>query len=391
MLSRVGRSRSRALWTAVAGMLAALLLVSGCGSSAPGGSGNAAQAAPVAKVSIEPGAGAVDVNPAAPIKAGVEGGRLDEVTLTNSDGKQVAGELAQDGRSWKATEALGFGKTYTWSGKATGSDGRTVPVEGEFTTLKPAKTVRATINPTDHAEVGIGMPISIKFAEPVQDKAAAQRALSVRTSVPVEGSWAWLSDTQVDWRPKEFWPAHTKVSVEAKLYGVNYGKGRHGVADLSTEFTIGRAQIVKADVNTHMMVVERDGKQVASYPASYGKSADPNLNTPNGTYVVMEKKPVEIMNNPRYGYTDVEKKWALRISNHGEFIHENEENRAALGKVNNSHGCVNLSEADAKSYFDSALLGDPVVVTGSNAGMPPHYDVFDWLLSWDQWKQKSAL
>ena len=390
MSSRLGRSRVRALGAAVAGMLAVLLLVAGCGSSAPGGSGNTA-AVPAARIAVEPGPGAVDVNPTAPIRARVDNGKLSEVVLTNSDGKEVAGELAADGKSWTATEALGYGKTYTWSGSATGADGSSVPVEGSFTTLSPAKTVRATVNPTDHAEVGVAMPISIKFAGPVKDKAAAQRALEVRTSVPVEGAWAWLSDTQVDWRPKEFWPANTKVSVNAKLYGVHYGDGKYGVADLSSEFTVGRAQVVKGDVNSHMMVVERDGKQVASFPASYGQSADPNLNTPNGTYIVMEKKPVEIMNNPRYGYTDVEKKWAVRISNHGEFIHENEENRAALGKVNNSHGCINLSEADAKAYFDGALIGDPVVVTGSNAEMPPTYDVFDWLLSWDEWTKKSAL
>ncbi len=34
-----------------------------------------------------------------------------------------------------------------------------------------------------------------------------------------------------------------------------------------------RAQIVKADVNSHQMIVLRDGVQVASYPASYGLDA----------------------------------------------------------------------------------------------------------------------
>src|SRR5690606_6245780 len=98
-----------------------------------------------------------------------------------------------------------------------GDDGKQVSVEGSFTTLQPERTVRATINPTDGAEVGVAMPISVKFDEPVEDKAAVQRALTVQTSVPVEGAWAWLNDKQVDWRPKEYWPAHTRVSVSAKL------------------------------------------------------------------------------------------------------------------------------------------------------------------------------
>ncbi|MCA1283298.1 L,D-transpeptidase family protein, partial [Saccharopolyspora sp. 7B] len=353
--------------------MVAVLLLSGCGTQSTdgGGTGGGTQAqAPLAKVHLEPGGGS-DVNPAAPVKVSVEGGKLDDVALTNGDGKEVEGDLADDGLSWTAGEQLGYGKTYTWSGEATGTDGKSVPVQGSFTTISPAKQVRATVNPTDHSEVGVAMPISVKFDDPVTDKAAAERALKVRTSVPVEGAWAWLSDTQVDWRPKEYWPAGTEVEVDADLYGVHYGEGEYGRSDLTTEFTIGRSQVVKADASTHQMVVERDGKQVASYAASYGKDHDPELNTPNGTYIVMQKNPVEIMDNPRYGYTDVEKKWAVRMSNHGEFIHENEENRANLGKVNTSHGCINLSEADAKSYFDTALVGDPIEVTGAVASMEP--------------------
>lgn len=394
MSSRV--NRGKLLWTALCGVLAALLLASGCGSSAgssaaPGAGGGTSKAGPAAKVKLEPGAGKGDVSPAAPATVSVDRGKLSEVTLTNADGDEVGGQLSPDGKSWSTNEELGYGKTYTWDGDATGDDGKTVPVQGEFTTLKPEQTVRATVNPTDHAEVGIAMPVSVKFDEPVQDKAAVQRALNVQTSVPVEGEWAWLSDKQVDWRPKEYWPAHTKVKVNADLYGVPFGEGSYGRSDLSTEFTIGRAQIVKSDVNSHQMTVERDGQQIASYPASYGEEYDPGRNTPNGTYVVMQKNPVEIMDNPRYGYTDVEKKWAVRISNHGEFIHENEENRANLGKVNNSHGCVNLSEADAKKYYDGTLLGDPVEVVGSASTMEPHFDVYDWLLNWEQWTAKSAL
>ncbi|MBB5154612.1 L,D-transpeptidase [Saccharopolyspora phatthalungensis] len=381
-------SKLRSRWAALAGAVAVVLLISGCGSSAMQ---ERKPTDPVAVVSFEPGDNSGEVNPVGAVRATVERGRFDSIALTNADGKQVAGELAQDGKSWHATEALGYGRSYLWSGQATGEDGKTVPVHGQFSTLKPEKTIRATINPSDNAEVGIAMPISLKFDKPVQDKAAIQRALTVQTSVPVEGAWAWLSDRQADWRPKEYWPAHTHVSVQAKLYGQSYGDGAYGLADLSTEFDIGRAQIVKAAVGTHRMVVLRDGKQVASYAASYGEEYDPGRNTPNGTFIIMEKNPVEIMDNPRYGYHDVRKTWASRFSNHGEFIHENQENAAALGKINNSHGCINLSAADAKAYYDSALLGDPVEVTGSASTMPPHFDVYDWLLTWDQWTQKSAV
>ncbi|TDD92889.1 L,D-transpeptidase [Saccharopolyspora karakumensis] len=375
-------------WRVLLGALAAVLLISGCSAQSPDKS---EPAPPVAAVHFEPGAGAGEVSPTAPIKATVEEGRFESVRLTNADGKAVAGQLSADGTTWQASEALGYGKDYTWSGQAVGADGKKAPVQGSFRTVQPKKTVRATVNPTDDAQVGVAMPISVKFDEPVKDKAAAERALSVQTSTPVEGSWAWLSDKQVDYRPEEYWPAHTRVTVKADLYGVPYGNGAYGLADLTSEFDIGRAQVVKAAVGTHQMVVMRDGQQVASYPASYGEEYDPGRNTPNGTYIVMQKNPVEIMDNPRYGYRDVRKTWAARFSNHGEFIHENQENAAALGKVNNSHGCINLSAADAKAYYDSALLGDPVEVTGSASSLEPRYDVYDWILTWDQWKAKSAL
>ncbi|MBA8827180.1 lipoprotein-anchoring transpeptidase ErfK/SrfK [Saccharopolyspora lacisalsi] len=393
-MNRARRPLRGSLWTALSVTLAAMLLVSGCGT---GGGSGAAETQPqnetssVAEVELKPGSDAEGVNPTAPVKVSVQHGRIENVTLKNGAGEKVEGKMGDDGASWKPTVALGYDKTYTWSGKAVGEDGKELPIRGSFTTLDPDRTVRATINPIDNETVGIAMPISIKFDAPVQNKAAAERALKVEASKPVEGSWAWLTDKQVDWRPKEYWPAHTEVDVEADLYGVRLGKGEYGTTDLTTHFTIGRSQIVKANVDSHRMIVMRGGEQVANYPASYGKPEPNALNTPNGTYMVMAKHPVEIMDNPKYGYTDVEKKWAVRISNHGEFIHENENNKANIGKRNTSHGCVNLTNADAKKYFDSALIGDPVEVTGASKTMPPRYAVYDWMLSWQKWKSMSAL
>ncbi len=392
MATRVNGSRVRSPGGALVAVLAALALVSGCsGASGGTGGGTDGQRGAEPSVSFEPDKGAGGVNPKDPIKLVAENGTLREVSLTNDENERVEGELAEDGSSWRATEPLGYDTAYEWSGELVGSSGETTPVSGDFHTVAPERVVRATINPIDDKTVGIAMPISIKFDAPVENKAEVQRLLEVDTSEPVEGAWAWLNDRQVDWRPKEYWPAHTEVSVDAPLYGVDYGAGKYGKADLTTKFDIGRAQVVKAEVDRHRLRVIRDGEQVASYPASYGKPSNPDLHTHEGTYTVMAKHPVEIMDNPKYGYTDVKKKWAVRISNHGEFIHENEQNRANIGVRNTSHGCVNLTNADAKEYFDSALIGDPVEVTGSGTQMPPRYAVYDWMLSWQQWQQKSAL
>jgi lipoprotein-anchoring transpeptidase ErfK/SrfK len=392
--------RSTRLFGTVVALLASLTLLAACSDDPDDGFGinpregarQDAEEGPAAKITFAPDDGAKKVPVLDPVTIKVEGGELTEATLTSPAGKKVAGKMAADKLSWTSGEVLGYGKTYKYTATAKTEEGKESTEEGSFSTLAPASTPRATINPSDDATVGVGMPVSIKFPEgPVTDKAAVEKALKVKTSVPVEGSWGWLGDQQVDWRPKEYWPANTTVDVSAKLYGLSYGGGAYGKSDLTTSFTIGRNQVVKINTPQHKMDVYRDGALTASYPASNGKDADPNLNTPNGTVIVMSKEPVGDFSNPRYGYRNVKKKWAVRISNHGEFIHENEENRANIGKVNSSHGCVNLFESDAKTYFDSALIGDPVEITGSKANFPTTSDVYDWLIPWSQWQTMSAL
>ncbi|WP_132877694.1 L,D-transpeptidase [Tamaricihabitans halophyticus] len=376
----------------MAGTALALLAVVGLAACSTGAEGGAEQdAPPVAKVSASVEAKAKDVPVREPITIQAKQGELTEAKLTNEQGKEVEGELAADKASWTSSEPLGYGTTYEYTAKAKGNDGKAVPLEGSFSTIEPSSVVRATLNPTDDQTVGVAMPISVKFEQPIEDKAAAEKALTVETSNDVEGSWAWLHDQQVDWRPKEYWPEHTKVNVSAKLYGVNYGGGAYGKTDVTTKFEIGRNQVVKINTPDHEMKVFEDGNQVTSYPASNGKDADPNLNTPNGTFIVMAKEEVGNFSNPQYGYTDVMKKWAVRFSNHGEFIHENEENAANIGVANTSHGCVNLFEADANEYFHGALIGDPVEVTGSQTTMEAKYEVYDWLIPWEQWQTMSEL
>ena len=112
------------------------------------------------------------------------------------------------------------------------------------------------------------------------------------------------------------------------------------------------------------MVVLRNGQKVLDVPASYGLGSDPERNTRSGIHVVSEKFTDKRMVSQRYGY-DVVEKWAVRISNNGEFIHANPASAAAQGSANVTHGCVNLSLDSAKAYYDIAQYGDPVEVTGT--------------------------
>jgi lipoprotein-anchoring transpeptidase ErfK/SrfK len=347
-------------------------------------------------VSTSPPNGATDVSPVTPVTVAVSRGKLTQVALTNAEGKQVRGELAEDGQSWRTTEPLGYGKSYTYTGTATGNDGTTMPVTGSFSTVQPAKLISGTLNIHDGDTVGIAAPIILQFDDHVTDQAAVQRALQVQTSTPTEGSWAWLSDdnggSRVHWRSQDYLQPGTQVSVTAKLYGVNYGDGAWGQEDLNLHFTVGRAQITKADVTSHRLIVIRDGHPVMDFPASYGLGADPNRVTRSGTHVVMSKSPLYLMSNPAYGYVNFPSHWSVRISNNGEFIHANPETTGVQGSANVTHGCVNLSTANAKEYFDSALFGDPVEVTGSRVPMSPaDGDIYDWTVPWDKWVSMSAL
>jgi len=373
-------------------LVVAMLLVA-CSGGLPGPFSGSA---PQAQVSILPGDKATNVSPTLPVSVRVTRGVLLQVALTNPEGKVIAGTLSADRRSWISTEPLGYGKTYTWSGSAAGPDHLPVPVAGSFTTVTPERQLHATLNIGDGDTVGIAAPIILQFNDHVSNKAAVERALQVQTSVPTEGSWAWLPDdnggSRAHYRPKDYWQPGTHVSVTAKLYGVAFGDGSYGKEDISTKFTIGRAQIVKADVNSHRMIVIRDGQEVMNFPASYGLSSDPNRNTTSGIHVVMNKAQTVLMSNRAYGYVNIPEHWAVRISNNGEFIHANPETTGVQGSSNVTHGCVNLSTANAQEYYSSAMFGDPVEVTNSPTPLTgADGDIYDWTVPWETWLAMSAL
>lgn len=358
--------------------------------------GSATSEAPAPVVSAWPAPGTADVPPDRVPTLTVDHGRIAAVSLVGSDGAAVPGTLSSDGRRWTASAPLAYSETYTWSGRVDAGAGAAVPIGGAFSTVTPERTTGAHINIGDGEIVGVGAPIIVQFDHHVADKAAAERAMTVQTSVPTVGSWAWLDDdnggSRAHWRPREYWQPGTRVAVTIHQFGVDDGDGVWGRADVTSQFTIGRSQIVKADVKSHQMVVVRDGQVVMSVPASYGLGSDPNRNTTNGIHVVMSKSETVLMSNPAYGYENVPEHWAVRIENNGEFIHANPETTGVQGSENVTHGCVNLSTADAKAYFATAIFGDPVEVTNSPIPLTPaDGDISDWTVPWDQWVAKSAL
>lgn len=374
-------------------ILAVLLGLTACSAAPDAPTSPAAQVVEEkakAALTVTPASGE-GISPAGPFEVGVTGGSLTAVALTGADGRVVKGELTAG--KWVATEDLGYDKVYTWSGSAKGEDGAEVPVTGSFRTLKPQRLTSASMNVGDHQTYGVAMPIKVTFSAPVQDKASVQKAMTVTTSVPTEGAWAWLSETEAHWRPREYWKPNTEVSVDVNVYGVPFGGGAYGHSDVHVQFKIAdRALVVKADTKTHRFVIYRDGVQLHDFPASYGLESVRDRVTRSGTHVVMMKQASRTMTNQKFGYENVPVTWAVLISNNGEFVHEYARSMQYQGKENVSHGCANLSPADAKTFFDLTMIGDPVEVLNSSVQLgPADRDYYDWALDWETWKSKSAV
>jgi lipoprotein-anchoring transpeptidase ErfK/SrfK len=392
----------RPLRTVIAMLAAAVLAATTACTATPlaGQASQAAEAGPVASVTASPALGDSSLSPTEPVSIWVDRGTITALTVTSPAGAQVSGTLSADKKSWTLDEPLGYGKTYTVSGTATGTDGKAVPIAGSYTTVTPTDKLTSQISPGDDVVVGVAAPVIIRFGSAPADKATVEQRVSITTTPHVDGAWAWIThdgDTwpSLDWRPQEYWPAGTVVHVESDLYGLEIGGGQYGGDTVTSDFTIGRNQVVKADANSHQMVVQQDGVTVATYDASYGSGdiiGDPNRVTRSGIHIVMDKKETTTMSNPAYGYTDVTEHWAVRISDNGEFIHQNQDTVADQGVDNVSHGCVNLSAVDAEAYFRTAIYGDPVEVTGTSVQLSPaDGDIYDWAIPWSEWTTLSAL
>ena len=229
------------------------------------------------------------------------------------------------------------------------------------------------------------MPVILTFSHPIRNRAAVERSLQLRTSRPVTGAWYWDGNETLYFRPRNYWPAHTTVSLDAHLNGVEGAPGVYGRHDLTQTFHIGGSLIVTASTVTHHMHVYRNGHLRYTWPISTGRPGD---DTPDGTYLTIDKGNPVLMTGPGYS---LEVPWAVRFTWTGDYLHDAYWSVGEQGLVNVSHGCVNMAPADAQTYYQMESPGDPVTITGS-----PRAGTWDngwtvWFLSWKQLVRGSAL
>ena len=231
----------------------------------------------------------------------------------------------------------------------------------------------ASVLPTRGAVVGVAHPVVVTFGAPITNLAnrhAAESAINVKSAPPMTGKFEWLDNEVVRWVPDRFWPAHSTVALS--------------LGGLSTDFKTGPAVIGVANISDHTFTVSVDGVEAGPpptlpaphhrphwgeegvMPASMGR---PQYPTPVGSFTVLSKERSVIMDSSTVGIPRTAPDgyvltvdYAVRITNHGVFVHSAPWAVNSLGFDNVSHGCISLSPEDAEWYYNTVKVGDPVIV-----------------------------
>jgi lipoprotein-anchoring transpeptidase ErfK/SrfK len=337
-------------------------------------------------VTFEPASGAVDVRPDSPVVVTASGARITAMAVSTPAGP-APGTFA--GGHFQPVGSLEFGQTYTVSATVEAADGETSVHRSTFATLAPVETISAEITPEEGDVVGVGHPIIVRFSDPVppEQQAAVAARLSVATIPQVAGSWRWMSDSAVHWRPLEYWPANTNVWVAAKLAGQAAGD-RWFTESTLRNFSIGEHHRITVDLSTFQMVAYAGGTPVRTMGISGGTARYP---TASGIDLIMEKHNRFEMDSTSVGIYGAEAynvtvDDAQRLTNSGTFLHAAPWN-GSLGEANLSHGCINASNADAQWMMDFTLIGDPVEIVGSDEQVSPTNGWGDWNIPAAEWAQ----
>ncbi|KUL39498.1 L,D-transpeptidase [Actinoplanes awajinensis] len=400
--------------------VAATATAAGCSAHASASAGSAVwtqpvsddQAAPVTEgtpastvqLTVTPADKATGWGVTKPITVAAAGGTLQKVTVTAGKAK-IDGAVQADG-TWRSSEDLSYDKTYKVVVTAADSSGVATEQTSTFATVKPKHLTHITFQSNalnvlkDGGTYGAGQPVIVAFSRAV-DKEKAEKAIAITTSPSVEGKFYWVNDSTVHWRPAKYWTSGTSIKVSVDIHGKNLGSGVYGEKNASANFRIGRQLIAIADSRTHQTKVYIDGKVVRTMASSFGmggttkgaQGQEINFWTAGGPHVVLSKERTHSMSSSSYGvtdpknpyyYGDEEIEYCTRISYSGEFLHAAPWNRS-LGRANKSHGCVNLSTADAKWVYENFIVGDVVDVKNSPRTLQIWNGLGDWTVSYDRY------
>ena len=217
-----------------------------------------------------------------------------------------------------------------------------------------------SFNPVNGSMVGVAKPIYINFAVPIADRQLAEQAIHISSVPPVPGRFYWVSNTQVRWRPQDFWPANTVVNIDA--------------AGAKSSFRTGDYLVATVDDKAHQMDIMRNGKLEKTFPVSMGRP-DGKHETKNGTYYVLEKFPDIVMDSSTYG-VPVDSGRGLQAEGAGCRSHRQQRRlRAQRAVVGGRSGQAQRQPrlhqpqpGQRKWFYDNFGSGDPVVIKNTGGG-----------------------
>jgi lipoprotein-anchoring transpeptidase ErfK/SrfK len=328
---------------------------------------------------------------ASPLQLTGVNGTVAAAVVTGPDGR-LRGHAT--GGGWQSDAPLLPQAVYNITTDLISPAGKTSSIQTTVSTIPAATVLHATIGTGDSQTVGVGEPVVITFNHSLvtatQRRQVTSR-LSVTATPAIAGAWHWMNDAEVHYRTALYWAAGTRLHVQADLTRLHltgtrtWGSGRH-----TSDYRIGDALISTVDVIAHTMTVRRNGTVLRTLPVSTGRDKYP---TKGGVHIVLDKQADQLFDSRTVGIPTASPDgyfehlpWSVRISDGGAFVHANPATVQYQGVTNVSHGCVNLSVADAEWFYQQARLGDVVEVIHAKVGpLVSDPGMSDWNLSFREW------
>ncbi|MCZ7413862.1 MULTISPECIES: L,D-transpeptidase [unclassified Streptomyces] len=343
----------------------------------------------------------IDADKPLEVSATGDEGRITDVVVVDDEGRHVRGELSADGTRWRNTTPLAAGATYTVKVGTENEDGHPGRTTSAFRTREAPedKRLEVTLGP-EAGTYGVGQPITAELSRKVgkaEQRRIVERALRVTSTPEVTGSWHWVDDKKLHYRPKEYWPTNARISVESRLEGIQVRKGLYGGESEPLALRTGDRVEAVADAQSLQMTVKRNGEVVKTFPITTGKAG---FRTRNGTKVILARQSFVRMTSTSIGigpgsseYYDMPVHWATRLTWSGEYVHAAPWSAGSHGSANVSHGCTGMSTANARWFFNNVRQGDLVThVNTEGTDMPAFGNGFgDWNLTWEEWRKGSSL
>ncbi|MCT3000578.1 L,D-transpeptidase family protein [Propionibacterium freudenreichii] len=367
-----------------------------CSKARPGSTGASASskgpATPTLSLTAPHGLDAV--LPQDALTVAVNDGTLKSIVVADSNGNAYSGQL--NGSTWTCDRAFWPAASYNVTVEATDAKDGPHTLTASFTTAKVETIVYSPVYVQQG--LGVGMPVYIQFNSPITDKAIRadiERHATVTTAPVQEGSWGWVENRILMWRPKNYWLAGSTAKVSLAFAGLVVGDGLYLADDTNYSISFGEAHVLRCNNSSQYMGVYQNDNLVKNLPVSTGTAAHPTL---SGTKVIMEKLTSMIMDSSTYGVPATSAEGyklkvdsCQRVTWSGEFIHAAPWSVAQQGNTPSSHGCVNVSPTEAAWLMSFTQVGDPVEFTGGGPSFQPGDGVGCWVYDWDSWQQRSAL